>query len=299
MKSTLSAKRKGDALITIRQNNSDHLVEILNMNRPAEKLTGYSLREIVGANFDNLLTQRVSESLHDYIEFDNPDNDFAAVARKISNFQIKSKKGTAIPVSMKIFHLASTNNNMQEYELLFRDVRLINKITELKDKITSDNDPKRITDVKGLISAYNTAYEFIEADPIDVTLVTFGVDSYNSYLTHYDESGLTNILNGFAKFIKETCRDEDVVAYIEKGIIGVILIDCSKQDALDVINRVIKANANAAAKIKMVDGSNFKTSLSISYTQIDPEYNSSDVFDACLENTLNIQEAGGNSTSEL
>ncbi len=299
MKSTLSAKRKSDALITIRQNNSDHLVQILNMNRSAEKLTGYNVREIAGSNFDDLLTDRVSESLHDYIEFDDPNNDFAAVARKIPNFQIKTKQGKDIPVSMKIFYLASTDSNMQEYELLLNDMSLIRKIEELKNKIISDNDPKAITDVKGLMSAYNTVYDFIETDPIDVTLVTFGVDNYKSYLAHYNENELNEIFNKFAKFIKETCRDQDVVAYIENGIIAVILIDCSSQNALDVINRVIKANVNESSKIKMFDGRNFKPTLSVSYTQLDSAYNPSDVFDACMENTLNIQENGGHSISEL
>jgi len=297
MKSTLSAKRKGDALITIRQNNNKHLVEICNMNNSAEKLTGYHLEEILGLGFNSILPDRINESLQDYIEFEDPNNDFASVARKIPNFQIISKKGNEIAVSMKIFYLASENKGMQEYELLLRDIRLIKKIDELKSKISSETDGREITDVNGLMDAYDTAYEFVDDYPIEVTFATFGIDSYNNYVVHHDDISLIEILNKFAKLIKQTCRTEDVVAYIDKGVIGVILLDCNTENARDVISRIL--DKAASHQLKMIDGSNFNTTLSISYAQIDTEYSPAEIFNACIDSTFNIQDSGGNAITEL
>lgn len=297
MKSTLSAKRKGDALITIRQNNNKHLVEICNMNNSAEKLTGYHLDEVLGLGFDSILPDRINESLHDYIEFEDPENDFASVARKIPNFQILSKKGNEIAVSLKIFYLASENQGMQEFELLLRDIRLIKKIDELKTKISDETDGRDVTDVNGLMDAYDTAYEFVNEYPIEVTFATFGIDSFSNYMVQHNDITISDILNKFAKLIKQTCRNEDVVAYVDKGVIGVILLDCNTENARDVISRILdKASSH---KLKMIDGSNFNTTLSISYAQINPEYSPAEIFNACVDSTFNLQDDGGNAITEL
>ncbi|PIR39104.1 MAG: hypothetical protein COV35_04380 [Alphaproteobacteria bacterium CG11_big_fil_rev_8_21_14_0_20_39_49] len=297
METTLSAKRKGDALITIRQHNNNKVVEVVGMNPAAEKLTGYKPEELVGGRIASLLPDRINESLEENIEFEDPSYDFASVARKIPNFQVKNKNGKKIEVSMKIFYLTSKNPTVQDYEILLRDIRLIKKIEELKNEIASEMNGRGSTDISTLMHAYNTAYKFIAEDPIEVTFVTLGIDNFSKLASH-DEMTVSKVINKYTDIIKKTCRNEDIAAHIENGVIGLVLLDCNTQNAKDVIiNRIID---NISSKtIGLFDGTEFNTTLTVCYTQLIADDNPTDIFNACIDKTLYNQQLGGNSISEL
>jgi PAS domain S-box-containing protein len=296
METTIKAKRKGDALITLRQNNNNHQVEVINMNRAAEKLTGYSTDELVGQNIGAFLPERINESFEDYIEYDDPSYDFASIARKIPNFQVKNKRGSDISVSLKVFYLTADSSNSQEYEILMRDIRLIKKIDELKNEIAAEVSDNTEPSLATLMHAYNTAYKFISEDPIEVTFATFGIDNYIR-LSEQDEMTTTKVIKTISKTINDTCRDEDIAAYIKDGIIGVVLLDCGTDNAQDVINRVI--DKISETPISLYDGSQFNTSMTVCYTQLKADDKPNDVFKSCVDQTLRIQEVGGNSINEL
>lgn len=294
MKATISAKRKGDALITLCQNNQEKRLEVAKMNLAAERLTGYPISELVGQKFETVLSDRVREAVDDNVDFADEYGDFAAVARKIPNFQIVNKDGREIAVSLKVFHLASEEKDKQLYELLMRDVTLIKRMEELKvqlnlnDELGAVDEDVEIPTEAAIRSALRIAYSFIEGYPIEVSYATIGIDN----ITKYPYDVAIGLIKSVAEEIKRTVRDEDMVAYLGEGQIGVMLLDCNTDNAKSVIDRI---NKNIKTKeIKLIDGTKPKITLSMAYIQILAEYDVDKLLDASRQAAFSLEANGGN-----
>lgn len=300
---TVSAKRKGDAVINIYQDNNAKKIIIENLNPAAEKLTGYNKSELSGKDFDHVLAARVKEALHSYIEFDDAINDFASVARKIPNFQIKQKNGREIPVSLKVFYLMSENKSRLEYELLMRDITLIQRIKELKEKLANTKAEDALDAETGLLSvssiqdSLSVAYLFIQNAPIEVSFAAISIDNLTDYAEEHGEDEAFKLVKAVGKEVELTCRDEDLVGHIGAGDIGVVLLDCSAADAQKVLERV---NKNVISKpIILENGEEAEAILSIAYFQLTTQHDLAHMYDTTLQKLLNIQESGGNKISQV
>jgi len=305
MKSAIHTKRKTDALIAIKQDNTAKKITITNMNKAAEILTGYSAREAVGKSFNEILTPRVNELLNGYIEFDEDDSDFAMVARKIPNFQILSRKGDILPVSLKVFNVVSSGVGTQEYELLMRDVTLIKNIAELKEKVKSNEskieakDPQTgLPTIDSIVYAVDLSYYFMEQHhAIEACLVLFEVGNISYYKETYGEYVAYDIIGMLGGMVKKCCREEDVVSYMGDGIIGLVLIDCNAQDAKVVLRRII--NRVNTSKMTMQNGKPINLALAVSFTQMRQDREVVDMINAC-ENGLNkIASEGGDGVVQV
>jgi diguanylate cyclase (GGDEF)-like protein/PAS domain S-box-containing protein len=303
MKATISAKRKGDALITLRQDNKQKKLEIAKMNVAAEKLTGYPSTEILGKSLQVILSERVRETISDYMDFDDSASDFATVARKIPNFQILNKKGREVPVSLKVFYLISSEANKPEYELLMRDVTLIKRMEELKDMLSSNSELGAIdtlTDLPSadaIQSALQIAHSFVQNDPIEVSFAVAAIDNLNNYVQNYGEDVAIGLVKSVAEIIKQTCRDEDIVGYLGDGDLGVVLLDCNTDNTNSVLNRV-KRNITGKP-IKLLNGKEAKITASMSFIQLKAEYDMDSLYNATRETVVNVQNGGGNAIREV
>jgi PAS domain S-box-containing protein len=294
MKATISAKRKGDALITLCQNNPEKRLEVAKMNMAAERLTGYPVAELLGKNFETVLSERVREAVDDNVDFSDEYGDFASVARKIPNFQIVNKEGREIHVSLKVFHLISEEKGKLFYELLMRDVTLIKRMEELKEQLALNDELGAVDEdidlptEAAIRSALRIAYSFIEGYPIEVSYATIGIDN----ITNYPYDVAMQLIKSVADEVKRTVRDEDMVAYLGEGQLGIMLLDCNTDNTKSVIDRV---NRNVKAKaIKLIDGTVPKLALSMAYIQILPEYDVDKLLDASRHAVFSVQADGGN-----
>ncbi len=299
MKSAIHAKRKTDAIISIRQDNTSQSLTILNMNKAAEKLTGYSAQQVAGKSFNNILSPRVNEILMGYIEFGASGSDFAAVARKIPNFQVLSIKGEIVPVSVKVFNLVGLNGNIQEYEILMRDITLIKKLEELKEIILQsqnqleEKDPDTgLPSINSVVYALDTSYSFTtQYSSIEVCFALIEITNLGYYGETYGDYIAYEIIGLLGNVVKKCCRTEDVIGYMGEGVIGVVLIDCNLESAKNVINR-IKTKVDSA-KITLQKGTAISLSLSLAYTEVRKERNMVAMIDACEEGLNRNIERGG------
>jgi len=299
MKSAINTKRKTDALIAILQDNHEKKITITNMNKAAEILTGYAAREVMGKNFSDILAPRVNELLNNYIEFDQDDSDFAIVARKIPNFQIRSRKGEIFPVSLKVFNLVGRGIDTHEYELLMRDVTLIKNMAELKDKIKTSGSKIEAKDqqtglatVDSIVYAVDLSYHFMEQHhAIEACLALIEVGNIGYYKETYGEYVAYDTIGMLGGMVKQCCREEDVVSYMGDGVIGLVLIDCNAQDAKIVLRRVV-SRVNAS-KMTMQNGKPINLALAVSFTQMRQERPIEDMLNACESGLNKIASEGG------
>ncbi len=305
MKSAINTKRKTDAVISIKQDNDARKIFITNMNPAAESLTGYNSREIIGRNFNTMLPARINELLDGYLEFGVASSDFAMVARRIPNFQVLSKQGEIITVSLKIFNLVSQGTNIQEYELLLRDVTLIKKIAELKEIIISsentitEKDPHTgLPSINSVVYALDAAYAFLkEYNAIEACFVMLEVSNIAYYSETYGEYIAYEIIGTLGGLVKKCCRNEDVVGYMGDGVIAVVLIDCNLESAKIVINRI--KNKVDTTKITIQNGQQITLSLNLSYTQIRKGIEMFVMIDTCESGLDSLASRGGDGVVQV
>lgn len=299
MKSAIHAKRKTDAIIAIRQDNTARQILITNMNRAAEQLVGYNAKEAVGKPLNSILAPRVNDLLSGYLEFGSGNSDFAVVARRIPNFQILSKKGIIVSASLKVFNLVGQGENIQEYELLMRDITLIKKIDELKEMILTsegsieDKDPQTgLPSINSIVHALDTSYSFLgQHSAIEVCFALIEIGNIKYYAENYGEYVAYEVLGTLGHVVNKCCRNEDIVGYMGDGVIGMVLIDCNLESAKIVINRIKKKIDTS--KIIMQNGQPLTLLLSISYTQVRKEQEMVAMIDVCEAGLDRIARSGG------
>ncbi len=285
MKSTISAKRKNDAVITIRQNNRNKKIEIMSMNLAAEKMIGHSSTDMYGKDFSIILPERIKDLIESYVDFEGGmGSDFLAVARRVPNFQLINKFGDEIPVSLKVFNLVANNAEVQEYELLMRDITLISKIEELKEHISANRD-EAIDPHTGLPSevavqdALSTVKLYVDQFNLEASFAIISVDFIEPYLENYGEDESDKIVKNIGVISQECCRDEDLVGHLGEGYIGAVLLDCNASDAASVISRIQKKIDSAG----IIIGSDQVTSneISIVYSQLSQGVELATIIDNC------------------
>lgn len=298
MTSLLSAKRKNDALMIVQQDNPAHTLLITQINEAVEKLTGFTASELADKPLNNIVPARIKEMLDDYVEFTDPSADFASVVRRIPNFQIVNKQGKEVPVSLKVFYLASEDIHKPEFEVLMRDITLIQRMEELKGKLQSLQKDEKMAENVAIPSAHlitaglELCCKYVSEDPVDISIVLLAIDNYDQYTKGKPASVGAEIIRTIAGQVQQICRDEDIIGYLGGNTIGLILADCNEQNAQSVLKRV---NTGIARKPLLLDnGDRIQPTLSILYKQITPQDTATEAL-ALLTGTLpDVQAAGGN-----
>lgn len=309
MKTAINAKRRTDAIISIRQDNVARNITIQHMNGAAERLTGYTITDILNQNFSTILSPRVNQLISEDLEFSSENviamNDFASVARKIPNFQILSKNGEVIPVSIKVFNLVGNNRNIQEYELLIRDITLISKIEELKDIMRrsegtiQEKDPDTgLMSINSIVFALDTSYAFLKQyHAIDVCFALIEISNIRKIAEQHGEPIALKLIGALGNIVKKCCRKEDIVGYMGDGIVGMVLIDCNSQ-GMEIVLKRIRATVSSA-KITLQGNQSIILPLSISYSQLRTDKQLPEMIDACENGLERIADKGGDGVVQV
>lgn len=298
MQSAIHAKRKIDAIISIRQDNKARSLTVTGMNEAAERLTGYSVAELTGKKFNLILPPRIRDIVEGYLEYEG-ENDFAAVARRIPNFQIVSKNQKVVPTSMKVFNLVEGAADAHDYELLMRDLTLINKLAELKELILNSANTIQEKDqdtglpsINSVVFAVDTSYSFLEQhSAIEVCFGLVEVTNIDYYRENYGEYVANELIGTLGSIVKKCLRVEDVIGYMGNDVIGVVLIDCNLENAKTAIQRT-KAQIGTA-KITMQNGKAASLSVGIAYTNIRKDMPMAQMIERCEAGLNSILNHGG------
>lgn len=302
----ISSKRKNDAVMTIRQNNSKKAFEIEGLNQAAERITGYSSEELIGKDFRKLLPERLVEHIENVVDYET--NDLAIAFSRIRLFFILNKKGEEIPVSMKLFYSLALEANVPEFELLMRDLTLINKLEELRNKMITEESDNYLYQFSENISLPSRALmdkkldfikEFINDYSIDVTVVTLAIDQYNVINAKYGDDEANFVIYEISKMINKTLRSGDTLCYLGNGIFGAILLDCNYKDMGSVVKRlkgIIQINQPISLKFS---SSRVPVTVSSSYQEVKADTDTKDLLRNCIVAIADIELLGGDSSKRI
>ena len=145
---TKAVEQSNDALILVQRDKT-----ILNWNKGAEKIYGYSYEEALGKNFDTLLLHDKNKFSDDIVkQFENTGH------YKIENIH-KRKNGTLIRISSSVTYLKNNNGETYGFLCVIDDIterkQIEEKMLQLAKIIENTNDAIYTTDKNTLITSWN------------------------------------------------------------------------------------------------------------------------------------------------
>ncbi len=288
--SMITASRKNDAVIAVCQNNSTKQIEIQKVNPAAAELTGYGKSELEGKLFTDILPDNIKETLDSYVEFDNSFNDLAHVVNRAMKFQILTRDGDVLPIGIRAFHVPGASQNPC-FELLIRDISLQEEMKKIREQLQADKQNADIDPDTGLpsidfMAQYMEAVRsFLETHRIDATFALMELSVYDMINQNYGEDAANEAVSTVGERFRAVCRAEDAIAYLNDGIFGVLLFDCSGVNAKSVFNRITNKIANPAIRIRGHGELNLNTY--VAYHQMRGDEPVEDVVNYCAEQLAN------------
>lgn len=297
MYSSIAAKRKNDAVITVKQNNDGKSLEIAGLNPAAEKLTGYSMDDVVNSDFMMLLPVTIRDAVAGNIEFENDGNDLATVLRKVPEFKLLNKENKNVNVSLKIFYVISSETAKPEFELLMRDIRLLKKIEELKNKAHEEENVDSLQDDKQydfVANKITLANNYVKDENVEVTFAILKADQYES-LFESDGDIITEKVDKYLiDTVQGTLRTADICSPLSDGMVGIMLFDCNGDDACGVFNRLLsKIKATSSENLALDEEREVSLTASIGFMQLNGLEDASTTIKLCEQALEEAENNGG------
>ncbi len=298
----ISAKRKIDAVLTVCQNNDSRTVEITDANRAAYRLIGADSESLPHSSFTKILPEDLKETIESMVEFDAlGGRDLASVLRKMLHFSIKRADGNVVPVSLKVFYVLSEDTNPC-YELLMRDITLIKELEALKkqslenqahlhniDKNTGLSGLETLKESLGLLSGF-----MHKSGNIEATFTAVEIDQIDRLTKKYGDSTAQNLIKQAGENLRKACRAEDTVALIDDRTIGLILLDCNHDDAMQVLNRYrLKINNTGVSPTAEKPDNIIHITASFGFKEIKSGDNIDSLVSTSLAELAKAKEQGG------
>lgn len=293
---SLCAKRKNDAVIAVSQDNETRRLTITGMNHAAERLTGHPEADLKDTSFTTLLPDAIQEDLVQYLDYHTGGKNLAHVLRKEKEFSILTKEGEAIPCDLKIFHVISSDLEHPCFELLLRDQTLITHINALKEKlqgtVSAEEAQTSYAGPELFYSNLELVISFVQRYHIEASMGFMMLDQYVAMTQQGGDPTLKNFSYDAMGILQRTLREGDMLAYLDNGLIGVLLLDCNTQDAQSVLNRLRMMVESEVLSIS--SGQNMPSTISSSYMQLSGDEEISDMVRLLATALEKAQSNGGN-----
>lgn len=268
----ISAKRKNDAVITVCQDNSAQHIIIENLNKAAEKLTGYKQEELVQKDFNYILPPAIIDDISSFLEYGDGD-DLANVLRRIRLFKILKKNGNQIPVSLKVFYVVSSEANKPFFELLMRDTTLLEKLEELKKRVIDNRTDEFINKKTGLLTQkailenLRIILDFVRNYSIESSIAVMEIDEKDKLKSSLGQRNFTELCSNIQDICTRTLRAGDFVGINDDNRMCFVLLDCNRDDVMAVLKRL---DAMVTKKAITIAGQQIDSQITLSfgYTQL-------------------------------
>lgn len=277
--------RSNDAVVTICQNNQAKSIEISHVNKAAEELLGYSHSDLAGKPFDSILPPRIGEMLAEYVEFENGANDVGEVLSKVQSFSVVSQDGKETGFRLKVARAESAGEK-HRFELVLQDKSGLRKTESLRQAVCEsfkgheslDQNtglPDRISMAKDieLVTPHNNKGDLRSCFAI------MQIDHADELFAQYGRDAFADITRHIATVCRQNLRPDDVVGFIGRRRIGVLLLDTAAESTRIVFNRL--RWQIAASPLTLSDKTSVGLSVSVSFSRVGGQKMHKDIIDDC------------------
>lgn len=235
--------RSTDAVLTITQNNNEKSISISAVNENAAKLLGVDGKVLVGTALENVVSPKVKEALHDYVEFEAGANDVGQVLRRIRDFRVKNAQGKEIPLKLKVER--HNSSEFDEFMLIMHDEianREFTAAVAAMHRVFWDEGTKypdtELTDRATLERGLQVVDAQREKIPNGVSLAVVELDGAEELIASRGIGECHEVLKAVAHAIQQNLRGNDVIAQYDDRRLVVVLIGAGAEASKIVLNRL-------------------------------------------------------------
>lgn len=294
----LESYRKSDAVVIVCQNNRKKMLEIAALNDEAVLVTGYSGEDIVGRPLSLLLPERISNTISEFIEYEEGKTDLLSILSKMNKFSIKNRDNREQEFRLRIISGEPVDRNPCFHMVLIdeektRDKKAFRAIIKENFKGHEVIDPRTdLPDRNSIIKDLELMIYYVHDKNIRASFAVVDINYYDKFLAEYGEQGCFALHSHISNIFKQRLRVEDTIGTLSERTLGMILVDASQEEARIVLNRLRWAISISPLRLK---GEEVIAQVNICFSQIDGKVGNLELLRKCEEYMLMQREEAANS----
>lgn len=294
--------RRGDGVLIVHQNNEARRLTIHRANEAACNQLGYAEHELDGRAFETVLGERLARELAEELEFTDDAPDMGELLSRQRDMRLRHRIGHELAIPCSVSRLMA-----QGQEACFQ-ITLPNEIEarsqqQLRDFLRTNLEGRQQIDPASGLPDRATCEAYIQlltnymaSNGMVAAFATIRVDRYQKSVARYGAEACRELLQHVANCCRSTFRDEDMVCALSDHMLGLMLLDISRESVRVVLNR-LRWNIRSH-RIDFGGKSDFSVTVSLSFDMLDA-HRSESLLDRCEEAVTRLDDDTRNYLIEL
>lgn len=244
LSSTASEGRKGEGVLVIVQDNASRQLTIDSMNERASARLGYPEGALNGRKLEVVLGQRTALVIDEDLEYDDDAPDMADVLSRQRELRLRDKAGKEFSVPTTIQRIMATDRNARFHLIMPDEVegRARQQIADfLKNSLAGHTQIDAATGLpnRATAEAYlRSVGHFMAESNTQVGFAVLRLDRYEKSIARYGAQPTMQLVQHVANCCRSTFRSEDVICALNGPLLGLMLVDISRESVRVVLNRL-------------------------------------------------------------
>ena len=276
--------RRGDGVMFVVQNNATRSLIIADANEALSNLLGYAAGDLTHHNLLEVLGAPAATLIADTIEFNDDAPDFGDVFGRQTSLKLRHRTGQELALPCTVMRVLAEDANAK-FQLVLPDERETREKEQLREflKLNLEGaqtlDPVlRIPDRETMLRHLELLKNYFASKNISASFAVLRLDRFTRSKERYGKNGCVAQLQHVANCCRSTFRGEDVVAVISESMLGLMLMDISRESARMVLNRLRWNVRNH--RISLGGKADFSVTVSVVFDMIGAK-SAADMLQAC------------------
>lgn len=273
VQSSTSEGRKGDGYLIVVQDNAGRQLTIDTMNDRAAEQLGYAPEELKGRKLEVVLGQRTALVIDEDLEYVDDAPDMGDVLARQRELRLRTRSGEEIGVPTTIHRVMAEDKNAR-FQLIIpneREGRAKEQLNEfLKNSLAGHTqiDPATGLPNRGTAAAYlRSISHYMAESETEAAFAVLRLDRFEKSVARYGAAATNQLLQHVANCCRSTFRSEDVICALGGPMLGLLLVDISRESVRLVLNR-LRWNIRTHT-IEFGGKADFSTTVSIAFDMLD------------------------------
>jgi diguanylate cyclase (GGDEF)-like protein/PAS domain S-box-containing protein len=293
----MAGKRRTDSILRITQDNANKALIVQEGNDNAEKLFGLSASQIVGKDIRNFVSEHVSQTIQDMMDFKETGRDLAYVLNRTSHFMVKNSAGYDVPLEIKAIRV-EPHGTLDCFEIIMRDMTIRTQMEETRKRLQENlkgfeviDEHSGVPNRTSFLKDLEMVAFYINSGKVNAGLAVISVDNYEDIVAEIGLAETESLLRQIGESLRKEFREDDAVGSLSDREFGAILFEVDRNTITLALNRL---RSKVAAVPFQTSQKDIRITISCGHTIIPNLANIEEIIINCQKALTTAQKQGGN-----